>query len=53
MYRKTGLGNFFEEELLDDLQEDLYEIAGLKNQVQKLLKPEKSNKKFKNKIVYE
>lgn len=53
MYRKTGLGNFCDEQDLEELMEDLYEVKSLNNQVQKLLKPNKTNKKFKNRMVYE
>ena len=53
VYRKSSLGNVYDEDYLEDLQEELMEFEGLTNKVKSILKPQKSSKKFKNRVVYE
>ena len=43
----------YDEDYLEDLQDELMEFEGLTNKVKSILKPQKSSKKFKNRVVYE
>lgn len=53
VYQKASLGGLYDESYLEDLEEELMEFEGITNKVKSLIKPNKSSKKFKNKVVFE
>ena len=53
VYQKTSLGSCYDEDYLEDLEEELLEFEGITNKVKNILKPNKSSKKFKNRVVFE
>jgi len=53
VYQKSSLGNLYDEDYLEDLQEELMEFEGLTNKVKNLIKGSKTTRKFKNRPAYE